>query len=98
MKSAAHPPMHPYFVLVLAFLAPGAGHVATGLVGRGLGFALFSCVLGTLSWATTPPDRSFVGRAAFGLMVWAISIPDAYRTARVQYEIWNASEAKTRKR
>lgn len=33
---------------------------------------------------TAPPDRSFIGRHAGGLFVWALSIPDAYRRARVR--------------
>ena len=39
-----------------------------------------------ISWHTTTPEHSFIGRAALGLFVWAISIPDAYRVARAQYE------------
>lgn len=81
-------PLNPYVVLALAVLAPGAGHVAIGLPYRGLGFAFFSLLLAMFTWHTTSPDISFVGRAAGGLFVWALSIPDAYRAARVQYETW----------
>jgi hypothetical protein len=34
------------------------------------------------------PDRSFIGRTAIGLFVWALSIPDAYRIARMNWETW----------
>ena len=84
----AKKPFHPYAVLALSILAPGAGHVAVGQPQRGFGFAAFSLLLALLTWQTTPPDRSFVGRSAFGLFVWALSIPDAYRIARVQWETW----------
>ena len=82
------PPWHPYAVLVLALLMPGAGHVAVGQPQRGLGFAFFTLLLLLLSWHTTTPDHSLIGRLAGGLFVWALSIPDAYRIARLNYERW----------
>ena len=81
-------PLNPYTVLALAILAPGAGHVAAGAPQRGLGFAFFSLLLALLCWHTTTPDISFVGRSAFGLFVWAVSITDANRVARIRYEEW----------
>ena len=77
---------HPYFVLLLAILMPGGGHVLAGQPQRGFGFALFTLILAAISWRTTTPDHSFIGRMALGLFVWAISIPDAYRIARVNWE------------
>lgn len=82
------PPMHPYMVLALAILMPGAGHVAVGQPQRGFGFAFFALLLALVSWHTTTPEHSFVGRSAAGLFVWALSIPDAYRIARLKYETW----------
>ncbi|HRN87657.1 hypothetical protein [Hyphomicrobium sp.] len=87
------PPVHPYVVLALAILLPGGGHVALGLPQRGFGFAFFSLLLALASWHTTTPDHSFVGRSAGGLFVWALSIPDAYRIARLRYEMWRRGEA-----
>jgi Na+/proline symporter len=81
-------PWHPYLVLVLALLLPGAGHVAVGHAQRGLGFAFFALLLAALCWFTTTPDQSFIGRAAGGFFVWALSIPDAYSIARLNYERW----------
>ncbi|MBN8910895.1 MAG: hypothetical protein J0H65_02335 [Rhizobiales bacterium] len=81
-------PMHPYAVLALAILMPGAGHVAIGQPQRGFGFAFFSLLLALVTWHTTTPDHSFIGRSAAGLFVWALSIPDAYRLARLNYETW----------
>jgi hypothetical protein len=84
-------PLNPYIVLALAILAPGAGHVAIGQPYRGLGFAFFALLLAMLSWHTTTPEHSFIGRSAFGLFVWALSIPDAYKLARIRYEAWRRS-------
>lgn len=85
----AKKPLNPYIVLALAVIAPGAGHVAAGQPQRGFGFALFSLILALLTWQITPPERSFAGRAAMGLFVWALSIPDAYKIARTNWELWH---------
>lgn len=81
-------PIHPLIVLALAVALPGVGHWAVGQPQRGLGFAFFTLLLALLTWHTTSPDISFIGRSAAGLFVWALSIPDAYRIARVNYELW----------
>lgn len=81
-------PINPYLILALAIVLPGAGHVALGLPQRGLGFAFFSLLLALATWHTAGPDISFIGRSAGGLFVWALSIPDAYRIARLRYENW----------
>lgn len=77
-------PINPYLVLALAVILPGAGHVAVGEPRRGLAFAFFVVLFGTLTYATTTPDISFIGRHAGGLFIWALSIPDAYRRARMR--------------
>ena len=77
-------PINPHLVLLLAIILPGAGHVAVGEARRGLSFALFTVLFAALTYMTTTPDRSFVGRHAGGLFIWALSIPDAYRRARMQ--------------
>ena len=87
-SAANRPPANPYVILALAILLPGMGHVAVGLPQRGLGFAAFALLLALLTWHIAPPDRSFAGRTAMGLFVWAISIPDAYRIARTNWETW----------
>lgn len=81
-------PLSPYAVLALAIAAPGAGHVAIGQPYRGLGFAFFALLLAILSWHTTTPEHTFIGRSAFGLFVWAMSIPDAYKLARIREAAW----------
>ena len=76
-------PLYPYIVLALACLAPGAGHIAIGQTRRGLVFAFFTLFFAVLTYVTSTPEQSFVGRHAGGLFVWALSIPDAYRAARL---------------
>lgn len=76
-------PLNPYLVLALACLLPGVGHVAIGRAQRGLIFAFFALVLMVVTYMTTTPDQSFIGRHAGGLFIWALSIPDAYRRARI---------------
>lgn len=79
-------PLNPRLVLVLAILFPGAGHVAIGQTQRGFCFLLFTILFMVLSYLTTTPEHSFIGRHAGGIFVWAISIPDAYRLAKIRYE------------
>lgn len=81
-------PLNPYIVLAIATALPGGGHVAIGLPNRGLGFAFFSLLLAALTWQVTTPDQSFVGRSAAGLFVWALSIPDAFKLAKIRLEAW----------
>ena len=76
--------MNPYIVLALAVILPGAGHVAVGEPRRGLAFAFFVVLFGALTYATTTPEISFIGRHAGGLFIWALSITDAYRRARIR--------------
>ena len=78
-------PLHPYAVLALAILLPGVGHVAIGQAQRGLVFAFFTLLFGLLTYMVSSPEQSVAGRHAGGLFVWALSIPDAYRRARVAY-------------
>jgi hypothetical protein len=78
-------PVNPYAVLLLSIILPGAGHVAIGEARRGLAFASFVLLFSFLTYMTTTPEQSFIGRHAGGLFVWALSIPDAYRRARVRF-------------
>ncbi len=82
-------PINPYLVLAIAALLPGGGHVAIGQPSRGLGFAFFSLLLAVVTWHLSTPEQSFVGRSAGGLFVWALSIPDAYKLARLRLEAWS---------
>jgi hypothetical protein len=89
MTTAALPkPVNPYLVLAVATLLPGVGHVLLGQQARGLGFAFFTLLFGFLTWHLSTPDISLIGRFAGGLFIWALSIPDAYRIARMRWENW----------
>ena len=91
MKAGA--PWHPYAILTLAAVLPGAGHVALGQPYRGFGFAFYALLLALLTWRLSTPEISFIGRSAGGLFVWALSVPDAYRIARLNYERWRRGQA-----
>jgi len=80
-------PVNPYLVLLLSIILPGAGHVAIGEARRGLAFALFVLLFSFLTYMTTTPEQSFLGRHAGGLFIWALSIPDAYRRARIRFSL-----------
>jgi len=45
---------------------------------------LFMLILGWVTLYTTTPEHSFVGQYAGGFFVYAISLMDAYRFARVR--------------
>jgi hypothetical protein len=90
--ATAKKPLHPYLILALAIVLPGMGHVAAGRPARGLGFACFTLLLALFTYMIAPPDRSIIGKSALGLFVWALSIPDAYRTARLQWELWHREQ------
>lgn len=79
------PPVHPYRVLVTAILLPGFGHVLSGAPQRGMVLQGFMILMGWITWHLTTPDHSLVGRLAGGLFVYAVSIPDAYRIAKLRY-------------
>ncbi|GHC10847.1 hypothetical protein IQ03_00985 [Gemmobacter caeni] len=82
------PPPDPRKVLAAAIMLPGAGQVWNGEPQRGLIFLFFIFLLGGFTAFTAGPDISFVGRFAGGFFVWAMAIMDAYRRARIRFEIW----------
>lgn len=86
---------HPLAILAAAALLPGSGHVWLGLVQRGLTFLFFMLVLGWVTTRIAPPEASFVGRHAGGFFVYALSVLDAYRIARIRREVAKAGAAKS---
>ncbi len=88
------PPTNPYLILLAAILLPGSGHVLLGLAQRGLQFLFFMIVLGWLTTKFAPPEASFVGRHAAGVLIYAVSIFDAYKLARIRYATWTFARAK----
>ena len=80
-------PPHPYLVLLIAILLPGCGQVLNRQPTRGLVFLFFMLLLGTITWITAKPEASLIGHLAGGIFVYALTIPDAYRTARLRWTI-----------
>lgn len=81
-------PMHPLVVLALAIVLPGSGQVFNREPFRGLIFLFFMLLLGAFTVLTAAPDVSIVGKLAGGLFVYAISVFDAYKKAKIRYEVW----------
>lgn len=81
-------PVHPLLVLMAAIVLPGTGQVLNRQPVRGLMFLFFVLLLGGYTLKTASPEVSIVGKLAGGLFVYALSIFDAYRTARVRIEVW----------
>ena len=87
-------PMNPLVILALAIVLPGAGQVFNREPVRGLIFVFFMLLLGGFTLQTASPEVSIVGKLAGGLFVYAVSIFDAYRKARIRHELWRYAQAK----
>ncbi|WP_303981543.1 hypothetical protein [Dongia mobilis] len=85
------PPLHPYLVMLIAIVAPGSGHWAAGHIQRGMMFAWFMFILGFITWKITPAELSLLGRLSGGLLVYAVSIMDAYRIARFRWARYHSA-------
>jgi Na+/proline symporter len=83
-EPAPRRPLHPLLVLLAAILLPGFGHTLSGFPLRGLTLQMFMVVLGLITWHLTTPQQSLIGRLAGGLFVYAVSIMDAYRLAKLR--------------
>jgi len=79
-------PLHPYIVLAAAVLLPGAGQVLNRMPTRALTMVFFMLSLGFLTLQLAAPERSFVGRHAGGIFIYAIAVLDAYSIARYRWE------------
>lgn len=85
-------PMNPLAVLALAIVLPGSGQVFNREPHRGLIFLFFMFLLGAFTILTARPEVSIVGKLAGGLFVYAISVFDAYKRAKIRYELWRYAE------
>ncbi len=74
---------NPYFVLAVAIILPGMGYVIVGKPKRGFTMQTFMILLAMVTWHLTTPAQSLVGRLAGGVFVYAMSIPEAYRLAKL---------------
>lgn len=84
-------PWNPYLVLAIAIALPGVGQVVNRQPLRGLIFLFFTILLGAYTVKTAAPDVSMIGKYAGGIFVWAIAILEAYKIARVRFEVWRHS-------
>ena len=81
-------PANPYLVLGAAIVLPASGHVMLGIPVRGLQFLFFMVIFGWVTTKVAPADASFIGRHAGGFLIYALSILDAYRIARIRHAVW----------
>lgn len=86
-------PLNPRLVLLAATILPGSGQVLNRQPIRGLTFVFFIILLGAFTLKTASPEVSLVGKIAGGLFVWALAMMDAYKTARVRFEVWRHRKA-----
>lgn len=78
--------LHPYVVMLIALVLPGVGQVLNNMAARGVSMLFFIIILGWATYHTTTPEHSVLGRFAGGLLVYALSLLDAYRWARHRWE------------
>lgn len=88
MTSSSPAPANPYLVLGAAIVLPASGHVILGVPVRGLQFLFFMVILAWVTAKIAPPDASFVGRHAGGFLIYALSVLDAYKIARIRTAKW----------
>ena len=86
-------PWPPYLILASALVLPGSGHVFLGMAQRGLVFLFFIVVLGWATARVMTPDASFLLRHGGGLLVYGLSVIDAYKIARIRFEEWRHARA-----
>jgi hypothetical protein len=88
MTNSIPAPTNPYLVLGAAIVLPASGHVILGVPVRGLQFLFFMVILAWVTAKIAPSDASFVGRHAGGFLIYALSILDAYKIARIRTAQW----------
>lgn len=93
MKTARPRPVNPLLVLAAAIVLPASGQVINREPVRGLVFIFFMLLLGGFTLQTAAPEVSIVGKLAGGIFVYAVSIIDAYKKARIRYETWRYAAA-----
>ena len=85
-ERAADRTINPYLVLAAAALVPGSGHVLLRVPLRGLQFLFFMVILAWVSLRLAPADASFLLRHGGGVLIYGLSVLDAYKVARIRAE------------
>jgi len=91
MKGPSGParrPVHPYWVLLLAAVLPGAGQVVNNTPTRGLIMIFFMVMLGFITYKLAAPGISVVGKFSGGIFIYLLSVLDAYYWARYRWQIF----------
>ena len=88
MRDRAYEPSHPVLVLAAAILLPGTGQVLNG--------QSFMLLLGGYTLQTAAETVSIVGKLSGGLFVYAMSIFDAYKTARIRKTVYDHGRSEAR--
>lgn len=88
MNLVARPPLNPYLVLASAALLPGTGQVLNRQPARGLIMLFFILLLGGYTLQTAGPEVSLIGKFSGGIFVYAMSLYDAYKQARIRIVVW----------
>jgi hypothetical protein len=83
------PPLHPLLVLAVAIVLPGVGQIMNNQATRGLLFAFTTVALGYVTSRYAALDVSIFGRYAGGFFIHAIALMDAYRWAKVRWELFH---------
>jgi hypothetical protein len=96
-QQSSKPPFHPYLVLGVALALPGMGQVINNQPNRGLLFLFTMIALGYVTYHLSTPEISLIGRYAGGVFIYALSLMDAYKWARIRWVIFHqpASAAST---
>jgi hypothetical protein len=81
-------PFHPYVILAAAILLPGFGYVLLGQTRRGFTMQMFMIVFAFVTWHLAPAEATLIGKLAGGIFLYALTIPESYRTARLRWLLW----------
>ena len=86
-------PLNPYLVLLASILLPGSGYVLCGQPRRGFIMQMFMIALAFVTWHLAPATASFAGKLAGGLFVYALTLPELYRLARLRWVFYERQAA-----
>lgn len=86
-------PLKPYLVLLIAMLLPGFGYVLNGQARRGLIMQFCMIVFAVITWNLAPEQATLIGKLAGGIFIYAVSLPDTYRMAKLRWLTYQQTAA-----